>query len=186
MHFTSQNIGAALSIGPLTTCGGLFEVRPGDTIVLGSYTALGGVNLAGTASFYFRSNMRARNRDPRTIGYSSIIANVPITKPHNGVERFTQSGFAFGLNDQSIHYIIIEILDDALEPVTFHNGEWQVTLEFGVEEALTYAGPTDYRAFMANRSLLGSANIAAGQRAGAASGGPQRAARVDREFVLPS
>jgi len=36
---------------------------------------------------------------------------------------FTQSGFTFGLNVRSIHYTLIEILDDAMEPVTFHNGE---------------------------------------------------------------
>jgi hypothetical protein len=185
LHFTSQTIGAALTIGPLTTCGDLIGVRPGDTSVLGSYTAPNGVNLAGTTSFYLRSNLRTRNRDPRTLGYSSIIANVPITKPHNGLERFTQSGFTFGINDRSIHYIIIEVLDDALDPVIFHGGEWQVTLEFGVEEAPAYAGPTDYRALMANGSLLGSANIAAGERKDAPSGGPQRAARADRESILP-
>jgi hypothetical protein len=181
LHFTSQTLGAYLTIRPATTCGDLIGVRVGDESVLGSYTAPNGVNLASTASFYLRSNLRTRN-----LGYSSIIANVPITKPHNGLERFTQSGFTFGLNDRSIHYVIIEILDDALEPVTFHDGEWQVTLEFGVEKAPAYAGPTDYRAFMANGSLLGSANIAACQRADAPSGGPRRAAGADRESVLPS
>ena len=81
------------------------------------------VNIVGTTSFYLRSNLRTRNSDPRTLGYSSIIANVPITKPNNGLERFNQSGFTFGLNDRSIYYITIEILDDALEPMTFHGGE---------------------------------------------------------------
>jgi len=32
-------------------------------------------------------------------------------------------GFTSGLNHRSIHYSIFEILDDALEPVTFHDGE---------------------------------------------------------------
>ena len=104
LHFTSQTTGAALSIGPATTCGDLIGVRIGDTSVLGSYTAPNGFNIAGTTSFYLRSNLRTRNREPRTLGYSSIIANVPITKPHNGLERFTQSGFTFCLNDRSIHY----------------------------------------------------------------------------------
>jgi hypothetical protein len=103
-------------------CGGFIGVCAGDTGVLGSETAPGGVNIAGTISFYLRSNLRTKNRDPRTLGYSFIIANVPITKPHNGLERFTQSGFTFGLNDISIHCIIIEIFDDTLEPVTFHGG----------------------------------------------------------------
>jgi hypothetical protein len=36
LHFTSQNLGAALSIGPATTSGGLLGVRVGDESVLGS------------------------------------------------------------------------------------------------------------------------------------------------------
>jgi len=123
LHLTSQTTGASLSIGPATTCGDLIGVRVGNESVLGSYTAPNGVNLAGTTSLYLRSNLRTRIRDPRTLGYSSIIANVPIIKPHTELERFTQSGFTFGLNDRSIHYTIIEILDDAPDPVTFHGGE---------------------------------------------------------------
>jgi hypothetical protein len=165
LHFTSKNIGAVPAIRPATICGDLIGVRVGDESVLGSYTAPSVVNLAGTTSFYLRSSLRTRNRDPRSLGYSSIIANVPISKPHNGLDRFTQSGFAFGLNDRSNHYIIIEILDDALEPVTFHGGELQVTLEFGVEEADSYAGPTDFRALITqNGTLLGSPDATAGQR----------------------
>ena len=112
-----------MSIGHATSCGGLIGVRAGDTRVIGSYTVTGGINLAGTTVFHLRSNLRTKNRDPRTLDYSSIIANVPITKPQSGLELFTQTGFTFGLNDRSIHYIIIEILDGALEPVTFHGGE---------------------------------------------------------------
>jgi hypothetical protein len=97
LHFTSQTLGlgggAELTIGPATTCGDLIGVRVGDESVLGSYTAPNGLSLAGTTSFYLHSNLRTRNRDPRILGYSSIIANVPITKPHTGLERFTQSGF---------------------------------------------------------------------------------------------
>ena len=188
LRFSSETLGAALVIGPATTCGGLLGVRAGDTSVMGSYNAPGGVNLAGTTSFYIRSNLRTRNRDPRFLGYSSIIANVTITKPHNGLERFSQSGFTFGIRERSIHYIVIQILDDALEPVTFHGGQWQVTLEFAVEEAEGYAGPIDYRALMAqnNGSLLGSPNIAAGEWADATSGGHQRAASADRESNNPA
>jgi hypothetical protein len=122
VHFTLQSIVAELWIGPDTTCCELIGARAGDTIVIGSYIAPGGVNLAGTTSFYLRPNLRTKNRDPRTFGYASIIGNVPITKPHNGLERLTQTGFTFGMNDRSIHCIIIEIHDDALEPVTFHGG----------------------------------------------------------------
>jgi hypothetical protein len=93
--------------------------------------------------------------------------NIPITNPHNGLERFSQSGLSFGLRERSIHYIIIYVLDDALQPVTFHGGGWQVTLEFAVKEAESYAGPVDYCALMAtqNGSLFGRENIAAGQQA---------------------
>ena len=114
LHFSMANISAALEIGPLTTCGDLIGVRAGDTSVLGSYYAPGGVNLAGTTSFYIRSNLRTRTRDPRTLGYSCIIANISITKPHNGLERFTQAGYSFGFKERSINYNIVEVLDDAL------------------------------------------------------------------------
>ncbi len=92
LHFSTANISAALEIWPLATCSELIGVRAGDSSVLGSYYAPGGVNLAGTTSFYIRSNLRTRSRDPRSLGYSSIIANVPFTKPHNGLERFSQAG----------------------------------------------------------------------------------------------
>jgi hypothetical protein len=118
---------AALVIGPLTTCADLIGVRAGDTSVLGSYSVLGGVILAENIS-YIRSYLRTRNRDPRTMGYSSIIASVPITRPYNGLKIFSQTGFTFGLKERSINYIIIEILDDALQAVTFHGGVWQVNL----------------------------------------------------------
>ncbi len=186
LQFSTETISAALEIGPLTTCSELFGVRAGDTSVLGSYYAPGGVNLAGTTSFYIRSNLRTRNRDPRSLGYSSIIANVPITKPHNGLERHTQVGYSFGLRERSIYYIVMKILDDALQPVIFHGGVWQVTLEFAVEEAEAYVGPIDYRALMAqNGSLLGGANVAASQRPDAANGGPQRTAGANRESNKP-
>ena len=185
LHFTSQATGAALEIGSATTCGSLVGVRTGDTSVLGSYTTPNGVNLAGITSFYLLSNLRTRNRDPQTLYYSSIITNVSTTKPHNGLKRFTQSGFTLGLNDRSIYYIIIEILDDAIEPVTFHGGNRYATIEIGVEEAPAYAGPTDCLALKANELLLGSANIATCERAVAPSGGPQRPAWADRESVLP-
>ena len=179
LHFTSQNLCVALSIGPATTCSGLIGVRTGDTSILGSYTAPNGVNLPGP-----HPSTYAPTCDPRTLGYSSIIANVPITKPHNGLERFTQSDFTFGLNDRSIYHIIIERLDAAPEPVTFHGGKWQVTLKFRVKEVPAYAVPACHRALIANGSLFGSANIAAGKRADALSGGHRRTAWANPESVF--
>ena len=80
---------------------------------------------------------------------------------------YSRSGFSFGLRERSIPYIIIEVLDDALQLVTFHDGGWQVTLEFAIEEAESYAGPIDYRALMAAQDglLFERENIAACQRA---------------------
>jgi hypothetical protein len=100
LYFSTEIISAALVIGPLTTCSELIGVRAGDTSVVGSCYASGGVDLAGTASFYIRSNLRTRNRDPRSLGYSSIIANVLIIKPHNGLEKSTQAGYSFGLKER--------------------------------------------------------------------------------------
>jgi hypothetical protein len=98
------------------------------------------------------------------MGYSSIIANVPITKPHNKLERFSQTGFTFGLNECSINFIIIEIIEDAVHPVIFHVGVWQVTQEIAVEEVESNAGSIDYRALIATQNglLLGGANVTAG------------------------
>ncbi len=52
LHFSTQDIDASISIGPLTTCAELIGVRIGDTSVLGSYYTPNGVNLAGTTCFY--------------------------------------------------------------------------------------------------------------------------------------
>jgi hypothetical protein len=135
LRFSSESIGSALVIGPATTCGGLLGVRAGDTSVLGSYNAPGGVNLAGIISFYLRSNLRTRHRDPRFMGYSAIIANVPITKPHNGAGALLSVGLHVR-HPGALHPLrCYQILDDALEPVTFYNGQWQVTLDFAAEEA---------------------------------------------------
>ncbi len=102
MKFSTETTSAAIEIGPLTTCSEFIGVRAGGISVRGTYYAPGGVNLAGTTSFYIRSNLRTRNQDPRSLGYSSIIANVPITNPHNGLERFSQAGYSFGLKERSI------------------------------------------------------------------------------------
>ena len=77
--------------------------------------------------------------------------------------------------DRAITYLIIEILDDQLQPVIFHGGNWQVTLEFRVVAARSYNAPIDYRALMANGSLDGATDLATDQRPDAAGDGPQRA-----------
>ena len=52
------------------------------------HRALDGVNLAGTSLFYIKSNMRTLNQDPVSLGYSNIIAEIPITHSYNGVEKY--------------------------------------------------------------------------------------------------
>ena len=177
---STQAIGNDFEIGSDTTCGELIGVRVADRSVLGTYKAHNGVNLSGTNSLYIRSNLRTRNRDPRSLGYSNIICNVPITKAHNGLERFSQTGYSFAIRDRTITYIILEILDDQLKPVIFHGGNWQVTLEFSVASAESYNAPIDYRALMANGSLDGATDPPADQRQNPAGGGPERAPRPDR------
>ncbi len=89
MHFSTENISAALTIEPLTTYSDLIRVRAGATSVIGSYYAPGGVHLRSSTSFYIRSNLRTTNRNLRTLDFSSTIANISINKPHNELERIT-------------------------------------------------------------------------------------------------
>jgi len=112
---------------------------------LGTLTGHDGVNLAGTTSFFIKSNLRTRNRDPRSLGYSNILCNVPITKAHSGLERFSQSTDSFVIKDRVINYITIEILDDSLKRVKFHGGTWQVTLKFSVYPVESYNAPIRFR-----------------------------------------
>jgi hypothetical protein len=66
------------------------------------YRALDGVNLAGTSSFYIKSNMRTLNRNPVSLGYSNNIAEIPITRSYNGVEKYQQPDFSFAIRDRSV------------------------------------------------------------------------------------
>ena len=137
-----------LQIGPETTCGKLLGFRVGDGSVLGFYQGPDGVDLQGTSSFYIRSNIRTRNRDPKGLGYSSILSKIPITRAANGIERFYEPGFTFGVWDKAVFYIVIEVLDDDLEPVVFHGGSWSMTVEFDVVQAESFRAPIDYRVLM--------------------------------------
>ena len=174
LHLSTGSLGYEVEVGADTTCAELLGLGVGDTSVLGSYYAPHGVNLAGTASFYLRSNIRTRNRDPRGLGFSNILARVPITKAHNGLEKFSQSGYSFGIWDRSIHYIVIEVLDESMQPVTFHGGSWSLTLEFSVSPAESYAPPVDYHTLIQNESLGSGKNPAADKREDKNSSGPNR------------
>ncbi len=85
-------------------------VRVGDVSADGVYRAPDDVNLAGTSSFYIKSNMRTINGDPFSLGYSNIIAKVPITRSYNGVEKYQLPSFSFAIRDRSVSYILIFVL----------------------------------------------------------------------------
>jgi hypothetical protein len=139
-----------LVIGTGTTCYDLLGLRPGQgstptpTSVHGLLAAEG-VDLSGTSHFYIASNIRTRNRDPVTLGYSRILAKIPITRAHNGLERYSAPAFTFGIWDRHIKHIALDILDDDMNPVVFHGGMWSVTLEFDVVSRQEYPDRRDYR-----------------------------------------
>jgi hypothetical protein len=139
-------------------------VRAGDQSASGLYQAPDGVDLAGTASFYVKSNMRTLNRDPVSLGYSNIIAKIPITRSFNGVEKYQQPGFSFAIRDRSVSFIIIQIIDDDMLPVRFNGGSWSLTMEFAVVRADPYSQPADYRTLFNNGLLGSSADIEDDQR----------------------
>ena len=147
---TIEHPGSNFSVGPTTTCSGLLGVRVGDVSADGVYRARNGVNLAGTSSFYIKSNMRTLNRDPISLGYSNIIAKIPITRSYNGVEKYQQPGFSFVIRDRSVSYIVISVLDDNMQPVTFNGGYWSLTMEFAVVRVDPYSQPQDYRTLSTN------------------------------------
>ena len=149
---------APFSVGTGTTCAGLLGVRVGDVSVDGVYEAPDGVNLVGTSSFYIKSNIRTLNRDPVSLGYSNIIAKIPITRSYNGVEKYQQPGFSFLIKDRSLSYIVISVLDDNMQPVRFNGGHWSLTMEFAIEKIDPYSQPKDYRdSFSNNGGQVGGA-----------------------------
>ena len=170
---------ASLSIGAATTAQTLLGVRAGGTAANGVYEAPDGVNLAGPSHFFVRSNLRTRNRDPVALGFSSVLAKVPIERSFNGIQKFEAPFYKFAISERSVHYIVVSVLDDSLEPVEFHGGHWSLTLEFDVEKAESYLTPTDYRLDLLttqqNGPLGGSANPSADQRPVENPGRQQRA-----------
>ena len=125
-------------------------MRVGGVSADGVYESPDGVNLVETSNFYIKSNMRTLNRDPVSLGYSNIIAKIPITRSYNGVEKYQQPGFSFAIRDRSVSYIIISVLDDDMRPVTFNGGSWSLTMEFAVVRADPYSQPADYRTLTSN------------------------------------
>jgi hypothetical protein len=153
-----EHPGTNFSVGIATTCSELLGVRVGDVSADGVYQAPDGVNLAGTSSFYIKSNMRTLNRDPVSLGYSNIIAKIPITRSYNGVEKYQQPGFSFAIRDRSVSYIIISVLDDDMRPVYFNGGSWSLTMEFAIVRSDPYSQPADYRTLTTNNGgPIGSA-----------------------------
>jgi hypothetical protein len=153
-----------LEIGVGTTCNELLGIVVGESSENGVYEAPNGINLAGTSHFYIRSNLRTQNRDPVRLGFSHLMAKIPITRSFNGVEKYSQSGFSFVIQDRSIDYIVISVLDEDLLPVEFHGGHWSITIEFSILRAQPFSTPEDYRSLISNGSIGGTKNVADDKR----------------------
>jgi hypothetical protein len=118
-----------LEIGVRTTCGTFLGIVVGESSENCIYEAANGINLAGTYShFYIRSNLRAQKRDPECLGFSHLMVKIPITKSFNGVEKYPQSRFSFVIQNTSIDYIAISVLDEDLISAEFHRGHWSITI----------------------------------------------------------
>lgn len=168
-------------IGPGTTCGKLLGLEPGQSSFNYEMTGARGVDLSGTGCFYVCSSVRTRNRDPVNLGYSRILAKVPVTKAHNGLERYEAPLTTFGIWDRHITGLSIDILDEDMRPVVFHGGDWSITLEFDVSQSPDYGVPKDYRENLAmltealnagaNGQVRPSQDAPPGQRPDAGGGG---------------
>jgi len=156
----TKELNKNLEIGQGTTCGNLLGFVVGEASVNGVYEGPNGVNLAGTSHFYIQSNLRTQNRDPVSLGYSHIMAKIPITRSFNGVEKYSQSGFSFVIQDRSIDYIVISVLDEDLNPVEFYGGHWSITIEFSIMRAQPFSLPEDYRSLITNGSIGGTTDVA--------------------------
>lgn len=197
LEFNGSN--TAFYIGPDTTCGKLLGIEVGQTSVTQApwwsgashMTGASGVDLSGTGCFYVCSSVRTRNRDPVNLGYSRILAKVPVTKAHNGLERYEAPLTTFGIWDRHITGLSIDILDEDMNPVVFHGGDWSITLEFDVAQSPDYGVPRDYRENLS--VLLENANpdgqvrpgqdAQAGQRPDAGGGGQHGGAGGDQAGV---
>ena len=184
-----------LRIGDSTTCGELLGFAKGQTAspTPGAATfelaAEGYVDLSGTSCFYLSSSIRTRNRDPVTRGYSYILAKVPITRAHNGLERYVSPEGTFGVWDRHFSHITVQVLDDRMRPIQFHGGSWSITLEFDVAPRLDYGVDRDYRENLAmlqaalappgNGQVRREQDPPADQRADQGDGGQQRGAGAD-------
>ena len=160
----TKELNKNLEIGQGTTCGNLLGFVVGEASVNGVYEGPNGVNLAGTSHFYIQSNLRTQNRDPVSLGYSHIMAKIPITRSFNGVEKYSQSGFSFVIQDRSIDYIVISVLDEDLNPVEFYGGHWSITIEFSIMRAQPFSLPEDYRSLITNGSIGGTTDVANDKR----------------------
>ena len=164
LTLATEELDTNLEIGIGTTCGNLLGFVVGEFSVNGIYEGPNGVNLAGTSHFYIRSNLRTQNRDPVSLGFSHIMAKIPITRSFNGVEKYSQSGFSFVIQDRSIDYIVISVLDEDLIPVEFNGGHWSLTIEFSILRAEPFSVPEDYRSLISNGSIGGTKDVANDQR----------------------
>jgi len=148
-----------LEIGVGTTCNELLGIVVGESSDNGVYEARNGINLAGTSHFYIRSNLRTQNRDSFRLGFSRLMAKILITRNFNGVEKYSQSGFYFVIQDRSIDYIVFSALDEDLILGEFHGGHWSITIEFSILCSQPFSRPEDYRSLISNGLIGGTKNV---------------------------
>ena len=151
-----------LAIGSTTTCSVLLGLKPGMSSSNGVLESHG-IDLRGTSAYYIESNLRTRNRNPVDRGAGSLLATIPITRAHNGVEIF-RDDVKFDINDRIVNYILIRIVDDDMKPVIFNGGSWSIILEFDITESRVFRLQRNFREMLSNGSIGSNKSIETDQR----------------------
>ena len=161
----SSNADKTIRIGEETTCGVLLGLKPGSEGVAGVLQGTG-VDLRGTGTFFIQTNLRTRNREPVTRGFGSLLASIPITKAHNGIETF-HSDIQVPILDRQVSFIILKILDDDQRGVVFHGGQWSMVLEIDIRDPPVFRLPSSFREKLfvdENEPVAARTNASAGER----------------------
>ena len=103
-----------------------FSVDDGDTTILPSI-----IDLSGTKSLYFTSQIPVRNRDPWTnLNIGSTLSAMQIHTSFGELNNFAPNNPAKNLvNLDSLTYLEIRLLDDNGELINLHNANWTATLQ---------------------------------------------------------
>lgn len=156
--FSSETPAASIEVGPLTTCTKLLGLTIGQSGVE-SLTGERSVNLAGTSSIFFRSNLSTRNRDPVSKAMSDILAKVHVSRNFNEIEYYSSSQ-KFPISDRVITVVALYLTDDAQNQLDLHGSDYSITLEFTMRPKEAVRHTMDYRlSGVMNNNVLASAPI---------------------------